>query len=410
MDTDTNVHMNMNVLLLDPESRSKFNSHGTSVWNMIQKHSDCFMDTPASTSTSSSSASNKMEHHRGAASGYIRSLSCRLILISKWTTRSTKETRMEMIKHHLGLNCEDKGVDEDGDMNICQNALNIPQLIRVQEQQLGRRATGMDIGSNSETRQGRYIPIALSSELEFARKCFTRAGRAMVGHDMRNRDTVGKSTATARAASRLVVTTEAEVAAAAFDTLSLAVCAWEGLKLFREEADIDRSSSSMTMSTMDRARSEVFDALLLLPDCASKMKVDGANDDVDITVVACKGCIENRDRNGNDDEEPEMRMRRKYSQSSATVIFQLKLLQAFVRKLIGTSAFSSYTYTSVQKGEMDGNGSSNAKSSVVVSSQKMYAVQTYLPSLARISYKVSIDGETYILKYSISFDTILNTK
>lgn len=400
-------HADPHVLMLDPESRSKFNSHGTSLWNIVQKHPDCFMDTPSS---ESSSASNRMEHHRGAASGYIRSLSCRLILISKWTTRS-KKTMLTISKDDLVLNEEGEGNDKDGgiDMDPCQTALNTSQLIRVQEQQLGETVTRRGVGSRSETRQGRLIPIALSSELEFALKCFTRAGRAMVGHGMMveldlDRDTDGKTTPTARVVSPSVVTTETAAAAAAFDTLSLAVCAWEGLNICHEESDnkhenrkrINGSRSSMSMSTIDRARSEVFDALLLLPDCASKMKMAGFDVDVDTIAVAGKSSGDNSDKDGNDsdNEEQEMCPRRKYSQNSVTVISQLKLLQEFVRKQLGSTALNSRTCTSAQSRKMDDGASSNEHSSVVVSSQNIYAIQTYLPSLARISYKVSFEGET----------------
>lgn len=120
---------------LDPQSRSKFNSFGTNYWNVIEKHPELFIDAPAALGQNDESVpveERKLKRVRGLCSSFVRSLACRLILISRFRT----------------LNCQ------------------LPELVM----------TDSSSGSTS-------VPVALSSELDFGLKCLSRAGRALMYFD-----------------------------------------------------------------------------------------------------------------------------------------------------------------------------------------------------------------------------------
>jgi len=155
----------------------------------------------------------------------------------------------------------------------------------------------------------------LSSELEFGLKCFTRAGRAMLFHS--------------------------DDYSAAFSALSLAVVCWNGIR----QSHVNLSNQGHNLIG-DHACAEAFDALLLLPDCASKLIIP-ESEDVDV--------------DGNDWNRA----------SSERVIIQLQRLEDFVDDQLADPDVTEST-----QGQ---NGPA----------KMLFAVQHYLPSLARIGYKVS---------------------
>ena len=286
-------------IVLDSASRSKFNASGTNIWNMIQKHPQLFADTVHVVSTQdmdrssdedAQAAQEKMEKDRGAASGYIRSLACRLILLSKVRTRG----------------------------------LSVPELVMAEERtDTDTDATSL-LGGNSHS-----LPCALSSELEFGLKCFTRAGRAILLHSNNDYES-------------------------ALCTLSFAIVCWDGIQQSNVDLDCAGSGRGQNRIGGDHARADAFDALMLLPDCASKLVPKDemyANVDLNVNVDA--------DLNVDKDD---------YSPSSRNIILQLQRLEEFVN--------DQFTIPG-------GDKSAGLSSS-------LFAIQHYLPSLARIGYKVRL--------------------
>jgi len=225
----------------------------------------------------------ELERFRGASSGFIRALACRLILIDKFHTMSRP----------------------------------IPALVHV-----------------------RSRPIALSSELEFGLKCFCRAGKAILAHS--------------------------EEYDVAFQILSLVVVCWDGIQASHlqeggEEMEHDNGNGNVSRSFLgDYDGGEAFDALLLLPDCAAKM----VSNRVDASIIVEKDVLEGG-----------------YHEASENVISQLQRLEEFVNKQIGIMGS--------EEGERASNGPGIH--------QHLFAMQHYLPSLARVAYKVSLDCDRRFL-------------
>ena len=368
----TNADADANANALDLQSRSKLNAAGTNLWNTIQKHPGLFMDVISNLnsrdyshghdnrllndngnehgnergdergnergnehgnqSKSSSKtvpipphviANQKLERVRGAASGYIRALVCRMILISKFKT----------------------------------SALDIAELVEVDGVHVSASSTSASALVSASASASVTLPCALSSELEFGLKCFSRAGRAILVHS--------------------------EDYESAFRVLSLAIVCWRGLEKTHthtsehghghdHDHDHDhqylRSGAGAGAGTGagagglvgGHARNEAFDALLLLPDCASKFVTSTAHDshgkrggerERDAEAVDADGGNSYDEKNNDDDED--------YSPSSKRIIAQLQQLEDFVHD---------------QR---------------VSTTKPLFATQHYLPSLARIGYKVS---------------------
>ncbi len=375
---NNNDHLNLH---LDAESRAKFNALGTSIWNMIQSHPDCFLDhacrnsvavassssetignrtgesasVSASTSTSASADTStilseevQLEQHRGAASAYIRSIACRTILISKLQT---------------------KGLD-------------VPQLV------LNSSSTSTCSAGNDSTTlsspPSSSLPMALSSELEFALKCFTRAGRTLLFFSKHQSQTTTRTCSTTSQPSMIHngqnndddthdrIYSSTYTSSVAFELLSLAIVTWEGLKCFHviENDDEDDDNNGVISgekrkrnelqvrkkynSTLGHARSEAFDAMLLLPDCAAKA----------ILPSTCKTATEIEQKKGQEEElQPTL-------SSAKRILFQLQRLDRFVKE------------------QMDACDDASVASISLSPSTNIYIVQHYLPSLARIAYKV----------------------
>ena len=306
------------VAVLDPGSRSKLNAFGTNYWNIIQKHPELFMDTVTTTTTTTYVSLNEkkeggeddtvqveLERSRGAASGFIRALSCRLILIGKLQTKDRNIPTL--VKNTV------KNGDNHNNGNASCGGAGV-----------GGAAAGADFITQ---------PLALSSEMEFGLKCFCRAGRAILAHS--------------------------EEYNVAYSILSLAVVCWEGIQL---SFSVDASGNArMEQGGMaigigvgagvgDYTCSEAFDALLLLPDCAAKMVTSHGRSDV--------GKELGEDLEGG------------YHDTSESVIATLQRLEEFVYERLGFVDSG---------GDVDVEGSN----------QSLFAMQHYLPSLARIGYKVS---------------------
>ena len=332
---------------LDPSSRSKFNASGTHIWNMIQKHPELFADTTTSSYTSTTVPSHHrtnmqqeqqqyggdLERNRGAASGHIRSLACRLILISKVQTFSN----------------------------------DIPQLIQVR------------VRSSEEEQQQ---PLALSSELQFGLKCSTRAGRALLLHSYSSSDK--KNPHEIHATSWIL-----DPYQSAFQALSFAIVCWEGLRQVNVDFDHGdhgrgrgraagvRFSGGYSSSIGEHARADAFDALLLLPDCASKLipliennRKGGEKDDSD---VVDKDKETNDEVGGSENQDEECC----YSPNSERIIVQLQRLEQFVN-----DQCSAGQAVTERENSLEGSGR------VVSITPCSFAIQHYLPSLARVGYKV----------------------
>ena len=280
--------------MIDQEFRSQLNAFGTSIWNLIQKHSELFIDTATEktneggnlldTEKENNKDVNVVEKNRGAASGFIRSLACRLILISKLQTRG----------------------------------LEIPQLV------LSNSSPSSISASNTE--ESSPLPSALSSELEFGLKCLARAGRAIISHsDDYN---------------------------SAYDTLSLAVVCWNGIKGSRKKV-VDREQSVASGVNRDHSSAEAFNALLLLPDCASKLTLRDNDTASDVRGRRGEVC----------DNRP-----------SHKVIAELQRLEKFVDDQIVLPS------RDCEKGRDQ-----------IGPSCSLFVLQHYLPSLARVGYKVWSD-------------------
>ena len=192
------------------------------MWLNVQNSPECFLDVLTSSSSSVTSRGvpqdyDELEKERAAASGYIRSLSCRLTLISKIQTKDLKA----------------------------------PQLIQNQRESDG--------GSNSSS-----IPVATIGELEFAFKCLSRAGRAILNHSL-SRD--------------LSSLPELCDPLAAYSTLSLALEVWKGI----EQIQLAYKDQGEKCLFID----EVFEVMLSLPDCAALIFGSYVHRDYD-TVEAVK--------------------------------------------------------------------------------------------------------------------------
>ena len=293
-------------VILDQGSRSKLNAFGTTYWNMIQKHPELFMDTVSDdthkddhdhshslivgdVNSREDAPSRELEQFRGAASGFIRALACRLILIGKF--------------HTMGR--------------------PIPMLTTT--------AVNTSLSHNSDVTSVRSRPIGLSSELEFGLKCFCRAGRAIFVHS--------------------------EEYDVAYQILSLAVVCWDGIQLSHlHEGGGEVGNGNANVSRPfggEYECGEAFDALLLLPDCAAKMVANRV--DASIIIVDKDVCQEG------------------YHEASERAIAQLQRLEEFVTEQIGIMGSEESERTSNSQGMQ----------------KHLFAMQHFLPSLARIAYKVS---------------------
>lgn len=275
---------------LDPETRSKLNAFGTHYWNSIQKHPELFLDVyPIQDHRSSSTkesfkqpdeiaiASNELEACRGAASGFIRALACRLILISKFHTKENDVPQL-ILSHGL------VGTSEELTSSSCHDS----------------------------------IPVALASELEFGLKVFTRAGKALMSHSQ-------------------------DHFKEAYDVLSLATVCWDGIK------------RCGVASIEDHTCVEAFDAMLMLPDCV--VKIAPTKKDTDMQ----------NERHGQEVET--------FEALSQRLVRHLQSLERFVDEQLN--------FPGDEK-----NGKTFVKSKIA-----LFATQHYLPSLARMGYKVSMSCE-----------------
>ena len=233
---------------IDEATRTKLTSYGTNIWLNVQNNPEMFRDSISNSTSHHASAAQddentnnnsiksqklKLENERAAASGYIRSLACRLILISKIQTKD----------------------------------LIVPQLVQKQ-------LKGNSGNSSSKKDAPNYlssIPLALNGELEFAFKCLCRAGRAILYHS----STLNSSTSSLP---------HVYDPSAAYSTLSLALAFWDGIDQV-QRVNKDQGKKCLFLE-------EAFDAMLSLPDCATLLiaKRDSNNVDGDENheIVECQ--------------------------------------------------------------------------------------------------------------------------
>jgi len=132
---------------------------------------------------------------------------------------------------------------------------------------------------------------------------------------------------------------------------------WEGIQLSLSlDARMEQGGVAIGIGAGvgDYTCSEAFDALLLLPDCAAKM-------------------VSSHGRSGVGKEMGED-LEGGYHDMSESVIATLQRLEEFVYERLGF---------------VDSEGSVDNVSNGQGSKKSLFAMQHYLPSLARIGYKVS---------------------
>lgn len=142
METETN-----NVVVISTVQKDELYELGRTLWSKIRNHSDIFQDYIApikmaakDSGTSDASIVNeesKMQDLRAAASGYVRSLTGRLLMMNCIDTKDNIIPR------------------------LCCN-------------------TSSDMSSTNTSDQARYTVMISGGEKEFALKCFARAGRALL--------------------------------------------------------------------------------------------------------------------------------------------------------------------------------------------------------------------------------------
>lgn len=255
---------------LDEELRSKLNTFGVTLWNMILKHSNIFID--AGSSPVSDANEVDLSVCRTIASGYIRSLAVRLVLIDKLLTK-----------------------------------VNFPRLV-----------SSNPTSSDSE----HSLPLALASELEFGLAVLSRAGRAL-SHSFTTMDKSDDGHEHMRAS---------------YDTLVLALLCWKGLREIHHHHD----PQSFDIVLADPIRSQVLDVMLLLPDVASQ----------------CTDAVLDHSmfppRSVDTEEKPNFHI----------VVRYVMLLEEFVSDQLAATDKKDWE-------------------------SQLYSCQKFLPSLAKISYKVS---------------------
>jgi hypothetical protein len=198
-------------IFVDSDTRSKLNTIGTTLWNLIGKHPECFIDAASHDDWKEITCSDHSEQSdlvmcRTIASGYIRSIAGRMILIDKLHSR------------------------------------NPPRLV----------------SSNSSSSDD-SLPLALASELEFGLSVFSRAGRALsqcqnVNHLSQN----------------IVVRTRLDSIRASYDSLVLALECWKALCRAHEHHHSDNLNDSH-VGIGDQIQQQAFEFMLLLPDVVSEL-------------------------------------------------------------------------------------------------------------------------------------------
>ncbi len=302
-ETDVSTTSPTNKVALGEETRSRLTSFGTNIWLNIQNNPELFLDFIPSQTSSDSTAqdpsstdlskvqANELDRERAAASGYMRSLACRLILVSKIKTKG----------------------------------LVVPELIHKKKVNLTTKA--YEVGGRSESMPS--VPIASSGELEFAFKCLYRAGRAIMHHS------------SPFVSSSSMSTPDVHDPSTAYTTLSLALNVWEGIGQLQKSNIENGKKWSFT--------DDAFDAMLSLPDCASLMVTKNKDVDMDIDYDVSESC--------------EAIKSQQISDTASLVLKELKRLEEFVNSKVSSAR----------------DGDDGLKS-----------IQYFLPSLARISYKVSV--------------------
>ena len=216
--------------VVDTDTRSKLNTIGTTLWNLIGKHSEIFIDAGhdlrGKINDPAQSEQMDLAMCRTIASGYIRSIAGRMILIDKfYTSRS------------------------------------VPLLVP------------------SDSSSDHSIPLALASELEFGLSVFARAGRAFSQSQNIN-----------HFSSKNVAYSHLDYMRASRDTLLLALECWKTLchvhqhhsnnhnscsdsSSIRENEDNDSMIPFPSAGINDHMKVKAFEVLILIPDIMSELAV-----------------------------------------------------------------------------------------------------------------------------------------
>jgi hypothetical protein len=208
--------------VVDTDTRSKLNTIGTTLWNLIGKHSQIFIDAGHDLRGENNHPSQTEQMDlvmcRTIASGYIRSIAGRMILIDKlYTSRS------------------------------------VPRLVP------------------SDSTSDPSVPLALASELEFGLSVFARAGRAF-----------SQSLNINHSSSKNVAYSHLDYMHASQDTLLLALECWKALCHVhqhhsnynnRENGDNDSLIPFSSATICDPMKVKAFEVLILLPDIISELVV-----------------------------------------------------------------------------------------------------------------------------------------
>jgi hypothetical protein len=257
------------------KSRKEFISYGRKFWNLLQKNPEIFCDYVNSPDPGSSSQSTA----------------------NKNVDKNTLDT------------------DRAGSSGVIRSIAG--RLILMEKLSTASCATDMCISTptliqKSISNEDR-LPFATLEEMEFGIKCFARAGKAVLNHAF------------------------ASYPDAAYSTLSLVVCFWEGMQALATK----EKENATIQSHLINCTEEVIDSQVLLPDaaCLQKARYD-----------------DNKCRSEQD--------------QSDKIVTYLKRLEDFLSRQIPPLP------SDCKKGDSDATVSS------------LLAMQRHLPILARTSYKV----------------------
>ena len=290
---DTLTSTNQEEVQLDDSTRSKLSSLGTNLWLNIQNNPKVFRDYISSMNDTTSStpereaAQDESKHDsfllqkvRAAASGYIRSLACRLVLITKIQTKG----------------------------------LVVPKLVLTTTASKSHDHSHSKTNGDPPTR-----PLAMNAELEFAFKSLSRAGRAMLGNH--------SSSTFNTSSTPNEFLPDVFDPSAAYTTLCLALEFWSSL----DQTHKMNNNYSKRSLFLD----EAFDVMLLLPDCVMTLKrteIDGSRDDTSPDYDIAKSTITQLKRLENfiNDQISTIESHRNHNQ-------ELKTMQYFLPSLARTS-------------------------------------------------------------------------
>lgn len=386
-----------NDVLLNDEKREKLRGMGRSLWMAVRSNPDTFRDNaprdnthgienknchqqyhqkagldPKSNRLEATGSDRVEQKHRAAASGYVRAIAARLVLIEHIRTKNKITPELILFPSEI-----DAASDKDKMLN--------PNT------EPGESSPSKASPPTSSPRPNLSpVPKASCNELEFGLKSFARAGRAVLMHGADSN--------------------------AAYSMLSLAVGCWEGMVAKAEHESIatastkvsSKNTSPLTEAAESARRNldEAFDGLALLPDAASLVST---HPNASLPFIQLK--IDHQNMKQSDDTSSPSPQKKKHASSDneaanhtqrvgspCHVLAQLKRLEDFVARIC------------LCREAKDTNGTANEFDSYTIqdaAAANLAVVQRYLPCLARVSYKVSFLPTLFLVMPSFKqFDSV----